>query len=52
MKIKQYVKAEAKEFGINEIVVEFDFENDGCNNEVCNLCNEADHLDCHHHHHH
>ena len=49
--IKNYIKQEAKEFGIDEIVVEFDFEKDNCLDEVCDLCNRNKNYNNTHHHH-
>ena len=52
-KIKEFVKSEASEFDINEIVVEMEFEKETCESENCDLCKKVDfssHRHCHHHH--
>ena len=41
VKIKNFVKQEANEFDIDEIVVEIEFENEMCEVEKCDLCKKA-----------
>lgn len=50
--IKQFVKTEAKEFGINEIIVEIELEEEKCDDEVCDLSSKVNFAEGGHHHHH
>ena len=50
---KNFVKEESKEFEIDEIVVEFEFEKELCQEENCDLYKKANTAaNTHHHHHH
>lgn len=51
--IKDKIREELEEHGINHVTIEIEAENEGCSDENCNAhCIDVNHLHHHHHHHH
>ena len=48
-KIKELVKKELKEHGINHTTIEIEGINEECHDEVCKI--DTEHTHVHHHHH-
>jgi len=51
IQLKKDIKHEAKHHNISHITIEFEFENEGCEDKECSV-HTSSNCNCHHHHHH